>query len=127
MKATPGQFSIRARQTGERRTLMLTGELDIVAAPALESVVTDLCEAGASEIVLDLSELEFADSRGLRAILMARSTCEEFLCDFSVTPGPSQVQRVFEISGLLKLLPFRTAESEPWAETIQLWPDPTAG
>jgi anti-sigma B factor antagonist len=123
----PGHFSIRAHQMGACHTLVLTGELDISTAPALETVISDLCAHGATEVVLDLSQLEFADSRGLRAILMARSTCEEFLCDFSVTPGSRQVQRVFEISGLLNLLPFRTAEKPPPADSVQLWPDPTTG
>src|SRR5438067_8119130 len=61
----PGELELRDVKRGGRHTLLVSGEMDFVTAPALEARVVQLCAAGASEIVLDLTELTFADSRGL--------------------------------------------------------------
>lgn len=51
--------------------LKIVGELDVVTAPQLAEALT-VAEAG--EVILDLSELTFLDSHGMRALLaVARS------------------------------------------------------
>jgi anti-sigma B factor antagonist len=102
-------FSIEARQSGRRHTLILRGELDMASAPALEGMLQELCEEGAQELLVDLSELTFMDSAGLNAILKSRTLCEEHLCDLGLIPGRRTVQRVFELTHLLDRLPFRGA------------------
>jgi anti-sigma B factor antagonist len=103
----PNEFSIQEDAQNDRHTLILTGELDLASAPALEAATARLCVEGASEIVLDLSKLAFIDSTGLRTILSCMSLCEEHLCNFWLTPGPRAVQRLFELAGMLERLPFR--------------------
>jgi hypothetical protein len=46
------------------------------------------------------------DSTGFRAILAGKEICEQCGCSFSMTSGTEPVQRVFEIGGVLKKLPF---------------------
>jgi anti-sigma B factor antagonist len=88
-------------------TLRLSGELDLGAASALEDGVRPLCENGAREMTLDLSDLIFIDSTGLAAVMLASALCGKHDCSFELVPGPRQVQRLFEIAGLLNALPFR--------------------
>lgn len=88
-------------------TLHLNGELDLAAAPALESRIRPLFEDGASALTLDLSGLRFIDSTGLAAVVLANALCDKHGCRFELLQGPRQVQRLFEITGLLKALPFR--------------------
>jgi anti-sigma B factor antagonist len=102
-------FSIEDHQSGRRHTLVLTGELDMASAPALEGMLQELCEGGAQELVVDLSRLTFMDSSGLNAILKTKALCEEHLCDLGLIPGRRPVQRVFELTHLLDRLPFRNA------------------
>ena len=104
-------FSIQAHARGSRHTLVLTGELDLASATTLEARVAELCADGASEVVLDLSGLTFIDSTGLRTILAGMKLCEEHQRGFWLIPGPSAVQRLFELSGLLEQLPFRAPEA----------------
>jgi anti-sigma B factor antagonist len=106
-------FSIEGHQSGRRHTLVLRGELDMASAPALEAMLQELCEGGAEELVVDLSQLTFMDSSGLSAILKTRALCEEHLCDLGLIPGRRPVQRVFELTHLLDRLPFRHA-GEAW-------------
>jgi anti-sigma B factor antagonist len=102
-------FSIENHQAGPRHTLVLRGELDMASAPALEGTLQELCEGGAQELVVDLSQLTFMDSTGLNAILKSRTLCEEHVCELGLIPGRRPVQRVFELTHLLDRLPFRHA------------------
>jgi anti-anti-sigma factor len=103
--AHPG-LSLTARAEGRRHTLVLVGELDLATAPELDAMTEQACANGAGELVLDLRQLAFIDSTGLRAILRVRNHCEAHRCGLFLTPGPPAVQRLFELAGLLERLPF---------------------
>jgi anti-anti-sigma factor len=103
----PGELSIEDLKQGACHTLLLRGELDIVTAPELEAMMVELCTGDAREVVLDLSELDFLDSTGFRSILIAKELCETHGCGFFMTRGKESVQRLFDISGAIKRLPFR--------------------
>jgi anti-sigma B factor antagonist len=103
------RFGIQDRREGERHMLVLQGALDMAAAPKLESTLQQLCEGGASELVLDLGRLEFIDSTGLSAIIRGAMACEARACRLSLLPGREAVQRVFELTGLIDRLPFHGA------------------
>jgi anti-anti-sigma factor len=102
----PG-LSVKAQAEGRRHTLVLAGELDLATAPELDAKTEQACANGAGELVLDLRELAFIDSTGLRAILRAQEHCEAHRCELFLTPGPPAVQRLFELTGLLERLAFR--------------------
>jgi anti-anti-sigma factor len=95
-----------------QRTLLLSGEVDLVTASQLEDAVLQACTEGANALALDLGALTFIDSRGLRAILETQKLCAEHKAEFVLTPGPRQIQRLFEVTGLLKALPFRGSADE---------------
>jgi stage II sporulation protein AA (anti-sigma F factor antagonist) len=111
----PGELSVGVIRDDDRCTLLLTGELDLASAPKIEQILPELCANGASEIVLDLRQLTFMDSTGLRAILACGTLCERHLCDFGLIRGTRAVQRVFELTGLAEKLPFRepSADAQP--------------
>jgi anti-sigma B factor antagonist len=98
-------LEIRESLDGARHTLVLIGELDLSSAPAVEARVGEVASQ-AREIVLDLRELSFMDSSGIRAILVSYELCARSECDLALLPGRPNVQRLFEVSGLTDLLPF---------------------
>jgi anti-anti-sigma factor len=93
-----------------RHRLALQGELDLASSGALAEAVSKVCAEGAKEVVLDIGELEFIDSTGLRAILSSRIVCAESSCTLSVAPEADkvnpQVRRLLQVTGLLERLPF---------------------
>jgi anti-anti-sigma factor len=105
----PGDFTIDEQGRDDRYTLALEGELDLASSPLLVERIASLCAAGAVELVVDLSDLTFLDSTGLRTILSAHKLCEASLCNLWLIAGPRAVQRVFELSGVVEALPFRAA------------------
>jgi anti-sigma B factor antagonist len=107
----PGSLTIEELREDERHTLALSGELDLASAAALEALVVGVCTSGAREIVFDLSRLSFIDSSGLRVILSSMQLCEQHQCAFWLVPGQAQVQRLFEVAGVIQRLPFRQPDS----------------
>jgi anti-anti-sigma factor len=87
--------------------LVLTGEVDVYAAPDLENMVRRICAIGPTEIVIDLREVSFMDSSGLRAMMSAHKLCKRNGCELSIVPGAQQVQSLFDLTGLAELLPFQ--------------------
>src|SRR2546423_7387839 len=103
-------FDIRQEDKEGRYRLVLAGELDLAGAEQLEPAITRLCAAGALEIELDLRQLTFIDSQGLRAIIAAQEACATHHTEFFLLRGdhPAQ-QRLVEVTGLLDALPWREA------------------
>ena len=100
----PEPFAVDDLASGEDHTLVLSGELDVAVAQQLETAIISCADAAA--LTLDLSQLSFMDSTGLRVILLADSLCKARRIVFALVPGPRQVQRIFEMAGLLGQLPF---------------------
>jgi len=82
----------------------LDGELDLASAPLLESEMERPEVGAAARVVLDLRELQFIDSTGLRTIFTAQARSREREQEFAVTRGPEQVQRLLSITRLAEHL-----------------------
>ncbi len=78
--------------------LSLHGELDLASAPLLEHELQDVDLGARGTVVLDLQELEFIDSTGLRTILASQERVRELGGVFAVTRGSAQVQRLLAIT-----------------------------
>ena len=96
----PPRFEVASDRTDGTVLLRLIGELDLVSEPVLANA---LAEADGAPLRIDLSELAFMDSTGLRALLgLQREHADVKL------RGPLQpaVQRLLELTQTLTILPF---------------------
>jgi anti-sigma B factor antagonist len=91
----------------DRVVLSLEGELDMASAAQLQSAFEDADLATKTIVVLDLRQLHFVDSTGLRIILAARNRCRERGQELTVTRGSQQVERLLSVTGMAEHL--RTA------------------
>jgi anti-sigma B factor antagonist len=110
MNGGTSSFELENVIGGTRTTVALAGEIDMLTAPDLEAAVRRLCAAEPSEVVLDLSKVTFMDSTALRAIISAQQLCARAGSRLSLIPGPEQVQRLFEITGMYDLVPWQDLE-----------------
>jgi anti-anti-sigma factor len=96
-----GGFSIDAGERGGRFHVVPRGELDMATTPELEELVLARLREGQT-VVLDLRELEFMDSSGVRALISAHTTASEGYGDLVLVrpPAGGAVHRIIEISGL---------------------------
>jgi anti-sigma B factor antagonist len=95
-------FEIERSKEGEVNLLVLTGELDVAAAPELHEVLLQEIRAG-GRTVLDLAGVTFVDSVGLSVLVTALHRATERNADLSFCALTSWVARVLEISGLDKV------------------------
>jgi anti-anti-sigma factor len=85
----------------------LRGELDLLSTVELEPELERLAdEPGIDVVALDLRELEFLDSSGLRLVVMAQQRLEQAGRRLVLVRGPQPVQRVFEITRMTERLEF---------------------
>jgi anti-sigma B factor antagonist len=99
MSAQPG-LVIHSDRDSSTHTLRLSGELDLTSAGLLETSIAEICADGAREVVLDMSELRFMDSTGLRSLLVSQEVCTVNDCSFSIGSLTPQVARLLELSGM---------------------------
>jgi anti-anti-sigma factor len=105
-------FDLRVVRNGSSRHVTPCGELDIATTPELEQALADATADAVAEIVLDLRELTFMDSTGLRALAQANARADECGISLSIIRGRRQIERVLEISGLGALLPLVDAPAD---------------
>jgi anti-sigma B factor antagonist len=86
------------------------GELDIATIDELEATLDELARLGFGRIVLDLRELEFMGSCGLRLLVLHTQRARRGGYEFTLIDGPPAVQRVIEICGLREQLAFGRAQ-----------------
>ena len=102
----PTGFSIStAGGPGDERLLVIVrGELDLATAPDLEETLIGAIESG-REVVLDLRDLEFMDSSGVRVLVLAHTQAEG---RFGIVAAPSEspVAKILSIAGLESELHF---------------------
>jgi anti-anti-sigma factor len=84
--------------------IRLRGELDIESAPDLERVLLRSRPAH-QRVVLDLAELKFMDSTGLRVLLRARAAADEGRWEISMRNVPPTIRRLFDMTGVHAALP----------------------
>ena len=64
-------MKVEAKQEGSKLTLSVSGRIDTVTAPAFEA---ELKFGDATQVVLDMAEVPYMSSAGLRLLLTAHKT-----------------------------------------------------
>jgi anti-sigma B factor antagonist len=89
----------------DRIVLELHGELDLAAAPLLEAEIQRTESDPRGILILDVEDLQFIDSAGLRTILATHQSWTDRGRSFAITPGSPQVQRMLTVAGVRDHLP----------------------
>jgi len=97
-------FELQQALEGTTGTLLLSGELDASSAPQVDEAVDALIAEGAAELVIDLGEVTFIDSSGLRSLIRARKSMGNADVVRLRNPQVGTV-RLLEITGLTDQFP----------------------
>jgi anti-sigma B factor antagonist len=93
-------MSLRIRSVeSEVWTIAAHGRIDLPAARAIEDAVGELCDAGRSRLVVDLSEVVYMASAGLAALLTGVRRARLLNGDVRLAAMNARVREVFEMSG----------------------------
>jgi len=101
-----GELSMSSEREGDVHSICLFGEFDLATAEAVERELERVEATDTAAIIVDLSGLEFMDSSGVRLMLIANARSRADANRLTLLRGPAAVQRVLELSGVERLLPF---------------------
>jgi anti-sigma B factor antagonist len=105
-------FSVEERSEGSAWILAASGELDLRTSPELEERLNRVWASGAELVILDLRQIEFMDSTGLRVLLGAHQRAQDTSRRFALVRGADQVERVLTLTGVRDLLTVVDAPEE---------------
>ena len=95
-------LNITTEKNGNELTFKLNGRLDTVTAPELETPVrNDLADV--TNLIFDLSELEYISSAGLRVLLLAQKTMNK-QGKMIVKNVSEEINEIFEVTGFSDIL-----------------------
>lgn len=87
---------------GEKLTIAIIGTLDTATAPKLEEEVMASTK-GIHSLVLDLAQLEYVSSAGLRVLLKAQKMMNK-QGDMIIVNASETIKEVFELTGFIDIL-----------------------
>lgn len=95
-------MTIEIKRNAEETTIKLVGRLDTITAPALDKTINeDLADA--KNLVLNLKELEYISSAGLRVLLGAQKKMQK-IGSMKLRNVCQEVMEVFEMTGFADIL-----------------------
>jgi anti-anti-sigma factor len=90
-------------QTQEHKRVVVvsvTGRIDSATASEFEDALNEFTQQGKNNIVLDLSEVDFISSAGLRVLVTARKAVKGAGGEIAIANSSDQVLETLEIAGL---------------------------
>jgi anti-anti-sigma factor len=85
------------------------GDLDLASCDQLAARLDEVIDAGAVILVLDLGEVDFVDSSGIREIVRAARRLDDNGGRLLVENASGATQRILEVTGILEQLRVRAA------------------
>jgi anti-sigma B factor antagonist len=119
MSATPSadipQFEISSGDGPDGvRVVRVVGEVDMSHEEELRAELRSAIASKARGVVVDLTECEFIDSTGVRALLLSREAQhpEEGAVRLAVAAASEQILRVLSVMGIDQAIPIRPTVDE---------------
>ena len=96
-------MQITKTQIGEKITFTLSGRVNAESSPEFQDkLITAFNEA--KEIIIDIKEIAYISSAGLRVLLMGQKTAKIKDSSMTITGASKEIMRVFEMTGLSDIL-----------------------
>ena len=95
-------MTITKQAEGKKLTLALEGRLDTTTAPELEAELNASLD-GITDLVLDMKDLVYLSSAGLRVVLAAQKRMNK-QGHMTVKNVCADIMEVFEITGFVEIL-----------------------
>lgn len=97
-------MKIDKRKDGNLTILEPHGRLDSQDGPVFEQTIEKTIESGSSSIVINMSEITYISSHGLRVILTGAKLAKAAGGRLAICSSQESVQKVFDITGVATLI-----------------------
>jgi anti-anti-sigma factor len=105
-------MEITEDRTADVLILSLSGKLDATTAKTFEDKILAEIEAGDRRLMIDLSQLAYVSSAGLRVILIAAKRLRSKDGKIALCSLQDHVQQVFDLSGFSSILSIYASREE---------------
>ncbi len=95
-------LNINKNLEGEMLSIALEGRLDTVTAPEFEAELKDSLDA-VTELVMDMKDLEYISSAGLRVLLSAQKSMNQ-KGSMKLINVNDTVMEIFDVTGFVDIL-----------------------
>ncbi|MDK2954523.1 MAG: hypothetical protein PWQ57_19 [Desulfovibrionales bacterium] len=92
-------MELAKQQKGDVVVVSVTGRMDAVTAPDFENGFSDYMQGGGKKFVVNLAQLEYISSAGLRSILSSAKKLKASNGVIAFAGLKGMVKEVFDISG----------------------------
>jgi len=89
----------------ESHLLAVSGRIDAMSAPEFEKQMSEIIDHGKQLLVIDMSQLEYISSAGLRSFLVIAKKIKAASGQMKLCAMQDPVKEVFEISGFDAIIP----------------------
>lgn len=96
-------MDISTNEEGRVSVMKVNGRVDSATAPDLESALKKLVEGDKSRIVLDLADVEYMSSAGLRAMVSTLKAVKRVNGDLRLASPSPRVEEVLRLAGLTSI------------------------
>ena len=106
------EFSVAVASRGRWEILTVTGEIDMATAPRFRQRLLAVISAGAQNVVIDLSGVDFIDSTGLGVLMGAAKRVRSAGGDIRLVMAGSRLAELIELTRLDRVLDVFDSVSE---------------
>lgn len=100
-------MEINTRELKRCTVVGVSGRIDSATAPELASTFKELTDQGQCNLVLDMSEVEFISSAGLRVLIDTQKTCHGLgRGRLVLAEVPGHIYEAFDLAGFDALFDF---------------------
>jgi anti-sigma B factor antagonist len=83
------------------------GRIDSATAPQLAKVLDDITASGRYRIILDLGDVDFMSSAGLRVLIGTQKTCKRYnRGEVALASVPKRIHDALDLAGFVPLFKF---------------------
>ncbi len=93
-------MEIKSSELKRVRLFEITGRIDSTNATELGAALNEVIDAGQTQLVLDLSNVEYMSSAGLRELVSALKKVKKGTGDMRLAAPSERVMEVLELAGL---------------------------
>ena len=105
-------MEIKESKTDDIVTLELKGKLDSVTSSNLDETISRLLAAGNKKLILNLTDLNYISSAGLRVFLGAAKKLQYTKGRMTLANLRNEVKNVFDICGFTPLFEFFSSQQD---------------
>ncbi len=98
-------MNVTTRDIDGTSVVRVQGRLDTATAPSLETTCSELIGSGAKRVVIEMAQLEYLSSAGIRVVLAAAKRLQAGGGQLTVCGAKGIVLETLQVSGIPEIIP----------------------